>query len=139
MGHSRAILGHIWATLGHLGSFLAISGPFCGIFGQISGKFKFVCGIVGVTRLAFRMYGLRHRLFCSGSLDCSIKYSPPHITPRVIKVYSALRERVGNPEELAPLNQVRGFHTKSRLHGTNFVQSSARAIRRRCANCTTAW
>ena len=27
------------------------------LFGQFCGKFKFFCGIVGVTRLAFRMYG----------------------------------------------------------------------------------
>ena len=56
LGPFWAFLGHIWATLGHLGSFLAILGPFCGIFGQICRKFKFVCGIVGVMILAFRMY-----------------------------------------------------------------------------------
>ena len=58
LGPFWAIWGHIWATLGHFGSFLAIFGPFCGIFGQICGKFNFFCGIVGVARLAFRMYAL---------------------------------------------------------------------------------
>ena len=47
-------------------------------------------------------------LTCVGTLDTGV---------------GALRGLVGNPGELAPLNQVRGLRTKSRLHGTNLCKA----------------
>ena len=49
---------------------------------------------------------------------------------------SALRGLVGNRGELAPLNQVRGLRTKSRLHGTNLCKAVCTSNTLTCANCT---
>ena len=51
----------------------------------------------------------------------------------------ALRGLVGNPGELAPLNQVRGLCTKSRLHGTKLCKALHCVCNTpTCANCTSS-
>ena len=47
-----------------------------------------------------------------------------HVSAHLIKIgKGALKGLVGNPGELAPLNQVRGLCTKSRLHGTKLCKA----------------
>ena len=63
-GPFGVILGHLGSYLGYFGSFWAFLGhiwPFLGHFvaflDKFGGKLIFFCEIVGVARLAFRMYG----------------------------------------------------------------------------------